>query len=461
MITVEEEVKNKYVSTDGKLFKFKGLSSDEKPVGQYGGAAIENGSTFLEMNTEKLYHYDKENRAWVTGVGVIIDTEIDENSTNDEVAGAKAVYDSLPVNFTGTDGTTAGTNGLVPAPTTSDADKYLKSDGTWATVSGGSSYTAGANIDITNDVISVTGILPGEDRTALTMTQDQYYSVSQQFETATPSSQAGACYFIYTNSEDQSIEKAFYFKGNNETGSGATVFKINNQSEEVTEILYPQNQNYWTNPQNVTVTLEHEESVIFNFYDATPNTPEVYLVEKTGALVNYLKKNSTTEQSMVGDVSIEGGVKIIGNGKNLTVKNSVTAHKVVGDSISQSICHVNALDNSVAFGQNTTAGGYYSFTIGSNTKAARKYQFVEGKYNIEESGSQSTEGTYAHIVGNGTSNSARSNAYTLDTQGNGWFSGNVYVGSTSGTNRDEGSKKLATEDFVTQAIADALANLNN
>lgn len=40
-------------------------------------------------------------------------------------------------NFTGTDGTAAGTNGLVPAPTASDTNKYLKSDGTWATVSGG------------------------------------------------------------------------------------------------------------------------------------------------------------------------------------------------------------------------------------------------------------------------------------------------------------------------------------
>ena len=32
--------------------------------------------------------------------------------------------------FEGTDGTNAGTKGLVPAPTASDTDKYLKSDGT-------------------------------------------------------------------------------------------------------------------------------------------------------------------------------------------------------------------------------------------------------------------------------------------------------------------------------------------
>ena len=53
---------------------------------------------------------------------------------------------SLPTDFVGTDGVDAGAAGLVPAPTTSDAGKYLKSDGTWATVSSGSSdYT-----DLTN-----------------------------------------------------------------------------------------------------------------------------------------------------------------------------------------------------------------------------------------------------------------------------------------------------------------------
>ena len=41
--------------------------------------------------------------------------------------------------FTGTDGMVAGTSGLVPAPATTDDGKYLKSDGTWATVQGGGS----------------------------------------------------------------------------------------------------------------------------------------------------------------------------------------------------------------------------------------------------------------------------------------------------------------------------------
>lgn len=63
--------------------------------------------------------------------------------------------DTTYSNFTGTDGQTAGAAGLVPAPATTDADKFLKSDGTWDTAGGGSSVnvvqTTGTS---TTDVMS-------------------------------------------------------------------------------------------------------------------------------------------------------------------------------------------------------------------------------------------------------------------------------------------------------------------
>lgn len=49
--------------------------------------------------------------------------------------------DTTYSNFTGTDGQTAGTAGLVPAPAATDADKFLKSDGTWDTAGGGGGPT--------------------------------------------------------------------------------------------------------------------------------------------------------------------------------------------------------------------------------------------------------------------------------------------------------------------------------
>ena len=41
--------------------------------------------------------------------------------------------DTTYSDFTGTDGTSAGTHGLVPAPATTDAGKFLRADGSWAT----------------------------------------------------------------------------------------------------------------------------------------------------------------------------------------------------------------------------------------------------------------------------------------------------------------------------------------
>lgn len=89
-----------------------------------------------------------------------------------------------------------------------------------------------------------------------------------------------------------------------------------------------------------------------------------------------------------------------------------------------------------AEGEGTTASGNYSHAQGYNTIAKGNYSHVEGKFNIED-----TENKCAHIVGNGKYND-RSNAHTLDWSGNAWFAGDIYTGSTSGKNKDDGSVKL-------------------
>lgn len=94
-----------------------------------------------------------------------------------------------------------------------------------------------------------------------------------------------------------------------------------------------------------------------------------------------------------------------------------------------------------AEGNITKASGNYSHAEGFYTTASVEAQHVQGKYNISDT-------TSAHIVGNGSSDSNRSNVHTLDWQGNAWFAGDVYTGSTSGTNKDAGSKVLATKEYV-------------
>ena len=96
-----------------------------------------------------------------------------------------------------------------------------------------------------------------------------------------------------------------------------------------------------------------------------------------------------------------------------------------------------------AEGNYTEANGAFSHTEGYYTKAESMYQHVRGKYNIADDA-----GIYATIIGNGDANSNRKNIHTFDWNGNAWFAGDIYIGSTSGTDKDEGSKKLATEEFV-------------
>ncbi len=102
-----------------------------------------------------------------------------------------------------------------------------------------------------------------------------------------------------------------------------------------------------------------------------------------------------------------------------------------------------------AEGDETVASGRASHAEGTLTTASSDDQHVQGKCNIEDA-----SGVYAHIVGNGDyDNDTYSNAHTLDWFGNAWFAGDVYVGSTSGKNKDEGSKKLATEEYVSTQLS--------
>ena len=96
--------------------------------------------------------------------------------------------------------------------------------------------------------------------------------------------------------------------------------------------------------------------------------------------------------------------------------------------------------NSHAEGDRTIANGERSHAEGYATIASGKCQHVQGKHNKED-----TENKYAHIVGNGTSNGHRSNAHTLDWDGNAWYQGDIRIG---GTSYDDG-KTLETKTTIT------------
>jgi hypothetical protein len=100
---------------------------------------------------------------------------------------------------------------------------------------------------------------------------------------------------------------------------------------------------------------------------------------------------------------------------------------------------------SVAEGQGTTASGTASHAEGYSTVASSAHQHVQGRCNVVDSA-----GKYAFVIGNGTADNARHNAFAVD------WNGLIYVNGAS-TGVDVSA--LPTEnDFpsMTQAEYDAL-----
>lgn len=104
-----------------------------------------------------------------------------------------------------------------------------------------------------------------------------------------------------------------------------------------------------------------------------------------------------------------------------------------------------------AEGDWSLASGNYSHVEGVETTASGNYSHVQGKYNIED-----TENKYAHIVGNGTSDTERSNAHTVDWSGNAWYQGKLSQDGTPVEDKDLTTKKYV-DDSITEQITSSQA----
>lgn len=98
------------------------------------------------------------------------------------------------------------------------------------------------------------------------------------------------------------------------------------------------------------------------------------------------------------------------------VNNKVQGHGSHAEGYTN-ICTANYTH---AEGMYNTAKGYSSHAEGYQTIASGEYQHVGGKWNIED-----TENKYAFIIGNGTANGNRSNAFTVDWNANLTINGNA------------------------------------
>lgn len=127
-----------------------------------------------------------------------------------------------------------------------------------------------------------------------------------------------------------------------------------------------------------------------------------------------------------GNKSIAGGIFTQANGEYSIAFGSELANTQIRTQANGNMgvaigygCIADG-NNSRAIGQAVHTNGTLSTGIGDRITANGRLHFAIGKYNLVEEGN-----LYAFSVGNGTSEETRSNAYTLDWEGNGCYQGKV------------------------------------
>ena len=149
-----------------------------------------------------------------------------------------------------------------------------------------------------------------------------------------------------------------------------------------------------------------------------------------------------------GESTNAGGTDSHAEGNGTTASGSASHSEGNGTTASGENSHAEGLQSTAsgaeahAEGSHTSASGSGSHAEGSGTSANHKSQHVFGEYNTADASPAlpTARGNYVEIVGNGSS-LARSNARTLDWNGNEWISGNLTVEGTPSDNKHVITKK--------------------
>lgn len=193
-----------------------------------------------------------------------------------------------------------------------------------------------------------------------------------------------------------------------------------------------------------------------------------YILEKTGGGVDETLRTAMIE----GESYVTAGKALNTTvGQNSTAEgagNTVTGEKAHGEGANNKArayaTHVEGYGND-ANGMNAHAEGRSNTVTGSNAHvegtgniANHKSQHVFGEYNVaDDSAAAGTErGNYAEIVGNGESDSNRSNIRTLDWNGNEQLAGKLTLGKDPENDNDAATLKAVKEKVYDSLITESV-----
>lgn len=137
MVTVNDNLMPAYYFTicqdDGKIYLYDKTATASATTGKF--KEFESGTTItVDSSLSTTSENPVQNKVITLAMGVLSNL-----TTTDKTSLVNAINEinTKIVTMTGATSSTAGTAGLVPAPAAGDELKFLKGDGTWATVSTG------------------------------------------------------------------------------------------------------------------------------------------------------------------------------------------------------------------------------------------------------------------------------------------------------------------------------------
>lgn len=159
----------------------------------------------------------------------------------------------------------------------------------------------------------------------------------------------------------------------------------------------------------------------------TSQLPFVLGTGNNSAILDGLSNTASGGGSVAtGNLSVASGACSFAGGRKASSSSIGTTAEGIGSFAYGTSAYAKG-DGSLAIGQVTTASGLLSSSFGNYTISSGRAQMVIGQYNIEDTEEDTTHGSGAKknifIIGNGTANDARSNALTVDWNGNTEISG--------------------------------------
>ena len=342
------------LATTSQLAQTGSTAPTTSTVGEIGQLYVKSDGTVYilkniveESGQPNEYQWDTIGSTYTAGTNVQI-------SNQNVISATDTTYSA----FTGTDGTAAGTSGLVPAPATTDAGKFLKADGTWETVQAGG--------DVTIFYMSGGLIGWGEDEEGPLFYKDSSYQTPATASEIYAACMAGPTYICSNQSDD------LYY----------------------TEIVAMSN--YDTNYNFSLTNIEHGlgydctigsyisgGTEYYSFYYNEPSS--INVVQSTGTSQADVMSQMATTSMIFNDPSTRNQISI-GRVASISGANTIAMGRGSRATEAQAIAIGGANNgntqatgsNAIAIGSKSSATGAHSIALGDEASATIAGQFDIG-----------------------------------------------------------------------------------